>query len=66
MEIATQQDLDVGAGFTQVGDHPFENRHDLFARGAAARTQDRRDQLAGSSFINMQGLVAIALEIRIE
>ena len=66
MRIATQQDRHVGLGSTQVGDHPFENRNELFARRPRARTQNRRDQLAGLPFIDMQRLVAITLKIRIE
>ena len=66
MRIATQQDRHIGPGSTQVGDHPFENRNDLFTRRPRARTQNRRDQLAGLPFIDMQRLVAITLKIRIE
>ena len=64
--VAPQDDRRLRPGPSQMRHQALEDGHDLLAGRSGAGTQDRGDQPAALSFVDMQGLIAPGLEVPVE
>ena len=66
MTITTKENLHLGPSVPDMGNHPLQDRYDLFSIRPLTRAKDGRDQFPTFSFVDVKGQIAGLIIVAIE